>query len=74
MIYFPEPYTRGKNKIKDELDFSKYRTKSDLKNAPGVDISDFPKKADIASLKSYIDKLETTPTELSKLSKVVEKD
>ena len=74
MIYFPEPYTRGKNKIKDELDLSKYRTKSDLKNAPGVDISDFPEKADIASLKSYIDKLETTPTEFSKLSNVVEKD
>ena len=53
---------------------SKYRTKSDLKNAPGVDTSDFSKKADIASLKSYIDKLETTPTELSKLSNVVEKD
>ena len=53
---------------------SKYRTKSDLKNAQCVDISDFPKKADIASLKSYIDKLETTPTELSKLSNVVEKD
>ena len=70
MIYFPEPCTRGKNKIKDELDLSKYRTKSDLKNAPGF----FSKKADIASLKSYIDKLETTPTELSKLSNVVEKD
>ena len=74
MIYFPEPCTRGKNKIKDELDLFKYRTKSDLKNAPGVNTSDFSKKADIASLKSYIDKLETTPTELSKLSNVVEKD
>ena len=37
MSFFPEPYTRSKNKIKTELDFSDYATKSDLKNAIGVD-------------------------------------
>ena len=37
MSFFPEPYTRSKNKIKIELDFSDYATKSDLKNAIGVD-------------------------------------
>ena len=28
MSYFPEPYTRNKNKIKVELDLSNYATKS----------------------------------------------
>ena len=31
MRYFPELYTRNKNKIKVELDFSNDETKSDLK-------------------------------------------
>ena len=30
MNYFPEPYTRCKNKIKVELDLSIYATKYDL--------------------------------------------
>ena len=34
--YFPEEYTRSKNKIKFEFDLSNYATKSDLKNATGV--------------------------------------
>ena len=55
--YFPEPYTRNENKIEVELDSSNDATKSDLKNAAGVDTSKFAKKADLASLKSEIDKL-----------------
>ena len=31
MSYFPEPYSRNKNKIKLELDMSNYTTKPDLK-------------------------------------------
>ena len=58
MSYFPEPYTGSKNKIKVELDLSYYATKSNLKNATGVDTSDFAKKADLASLKSDIDALD----------------
>ena len=50
MSYFPEPYTRGKNKIKVELDFSNYARKSDLKNVAGADTSKFVKKTDLASL------------------------
>ena len=42
--YFPEPYNRSRNKIKVELDLSNYATKSDLKNATGVDTSKFVKK------------------------------
>ena len=37
---------------------SNYATKSDLKNAIGVDILDFSKKTDLANLKSNLDKLD----------------
>ena len=78
---------------------SSYATKGDLKNATGVDTSDFTRKADLAHLKSDVDisdndklknhlrshlsnlkskvdkldieKLETTPFDLSKLSDIV---
>ena len=57
------------------LDLSNYATKADLKNATGVDTSDFPKKTDLANLKSDVDKLDidklkNVPTNLSNLSKV----
>ena len=38
MNYFSEPYTHNKNKVKDELDFFNYATKSDLQNAIVVDL------------------------------------
>ena len=66
MSYFPEPYTRSRNKIEVELDLSKNLTKSDLKmQLTGNDTSDFAKMADLANLKSSIDesdisKLKTT--------------
>ena len=57
MSYFP---TNGhsKNKIKVELDFFSYATKSELKNVTGVDTSQFPKKDDLANVKSEINKLD----------------
>ena len=55
--YFLRPYTRSKKKV--ELDLPNYATKSDLKITTGVDTSNFAKKADLASLKSDIDKLDT---------------
>ena len=39
MSHFSEPHNHSKNKIEVELDFSTYVTKSDLKNATGVDTS-----------------------------------
>ena len=69
LSYFPEPYTHSKNK--------KDATKSDLNSATAIDIfRQFAKKTDFGSLKSDIDKLDigklqTTPTDLSKLSNVV---
>ena len=55
--YFSEPKSlRGKVKV--ELDLSNYATKTDLKNATGIDTSSFAKKVDLANLKSNVDKLD----------------
>ena len=64
--------------MKIELNVSKYATKSDLKNATGVDTSKFAKKVDLASLKSFIDKLDidklkNVPTSLSNLKSKLDK-
>ena len=58
MSYFPEPYTRSKNKIKVELGLPNCATKSDLKSSIGLDTSDFAKKADFPSLETSVDKLD----------------
>ena len=44
--------------MKVELDFSKYATKTNLKNATGIDISSFAKKVGLANLKSSVDNLD----------------
>ena len=44
--------------MKVELDLSNYATKTDLKNATGIDTSKFSKKDDLANLKSNVDKLD----------------
>ena len=54
--YFPEP--KSLEKVKFELDLSNYATKTDLKNATGIDTSSFAKKVDLANLKSNVDKLD----------------
>ena len=41
--YFPEPKSLG-GRVKVEFDLSNYGTKTDLKNATGVDTSKFAKK------------------------------
>ena len=43
--YLPKPKSFGAN-VKLELDLSNYATKTDLKNATGVDTSEFAKKTD----------------------------
>ena len=55
--YFPKPKSIKEN-VKVELDLSNYATKADLKNATGVDTSDFAKKTDSANLKSDVNKLD----------------
>ena len=56
--HFPKPNSSGAN-VKIELDFSNYATKTDLKNATGVDKYDFAKNTDLADLKSDVEKLGT---------------
>ena len=60
--YSPEP----------KLDLLNYATKVDLKNATGVNTSNFAKKADLANSNSNVDKLDidklkNVPTNLSNL-------
>ena len=55
--YFPEPKPLG-GRVKFELDLFNYATKSDLKNATGVDTLDFAKKDCLAHLKPDVDKLD----------------
>ena len=64
--------------MKVELDLSNYATKTDLKNATGIDTSSFAKKIDLTSLKSVvdepdIDELKTLPTNLNNLKSKVDK-
>ena len=65
-------------KRKVELSLSSYATTGDLKNATGVDTSDFTGKADLAHLKSDVDisdndKLKNVPSHLSNLKSKVDK-
>ena len=53
-----EYFLKPKLNVKIELNLSNYATKADLKNAIGVDTSDFVKKTDFANLKSDGDKLD----------------
>ena len=55
---FPEPTSSG-GRVKVELDLSNYVTKTDLKNAKGVDTSSFAKKVDLVHWKSDVNKLDT---------------
>ena len=76
--YFP-PYKSSGGDIKVELDLSNYATKTDLKNVTHVDVSSFPSKTNLASLKTEVDKidadkLKTVPVDLAKLSNVVKSD
>ena len=68
--YFAEP--KSLRKVQVELDLSNYETKTDLKNATGIDRSSFAKKIELASLKPNVDKLDidklkNIPTNLSNL-------
>ena len=59
MSYISEPYIRSKSKIIVNSDLLSYVAKSDLKKVTGFDTSSFNKKADLASLKSDVDELDT---------------
>ena len=78
MSYYP-PYKSSSNNVKVELDLTNSATKTDLKNITHVDVSSFASKTNLAALKTEVDKidtdkLKTTPTDLAKLSNVVENE
>ena len=64
--------------MKIVLYLSYYATKTDLKNATGIDTSSFAKKIDLADLKFNVDKLDinklkNVPADLSNLKSKVDK-
>ena len=78
--YFPKPFNSYfDDSIKAEIDLSNYATKVDIKNLSQVDTSSLALKANLASLKTEVDKsaideLVHIPVDLSKLSTVVKND
>ena len=77
--YFPKPFRSFGGNINIKVDLSNYATKTDLKNVTHVDTSSFALKANLASLKIEVDKLDIdklapVPVDLSKLSHVVKND
>ena len=57
--YFPKSHPDSRTKIKVELDFSNYATKSNLKGAAGIDTSKFAKEVNLSNWKSDINKFDT---------------
>ena len=56
--YFTKPYETFGGDINVIVDFSNYATKADIKNILHVDTSSFELKANLANLKTEIDKLD----------------
>ena len=77
--YFPKPYEPFGGDINVKVDLSNYATKVDIENITHIDTSSFELKTNLASLKTEVDKLDIdklvpVPTDLSKLSNVVNND
>ena len=74
--YFRKPFRSFEGNMNVKVDLSNYATKTDLKNVTHVDTSIFAVKANLANLKTEVDKLNIdklapVPFGLSKLSDVV---
>ena len=54
MIYYSEPYSHIKDKVKVVLDLSNYATKKELNDASGVEASSLAAKRDFVKLKNQI--------------------
>ena len=77
--YFPKPYEPFGGDINVKVDLSNYSTKADIKNILHVDTSSFALKANLANLKTEVDKLDINklvpvPVDLIKLSDVIKND
>ena len=76
--YVPKPYEPFEGNINAKVDLSNYATKTDLKNAAGIDTSKIASKSDLVSWKAEVDridvdKLKTVPDDLSNLKSTVDK-
>ena len=74
--YFPTSYEPFGGNINVKVDLSNYATKDDIKNITDVNTSSFALKTNVANLKTKVDKLNfdklvPVPTDLSKLSDIV---
>ena len=74
--YFPKPFRSFGGNVNVKVDLSNYATKTDLKKVTDADTSIFALKANLANLKSGVDKLDIeilapVPVDLSKLSDLV---
>ena len=72
-------YKSRSSSVKLELDLKNYAAKEELKNITHVDTSSFVLKANLASLKTEVDKLDipkltTVPKDLADLTKKVQED
>ena len=77
--YFPKPYEPFGGDTNVKVDLSNYATKADLKDARGIDTSNFALKSNFGSLKTEVDKLDIdklvpVPADLNKLSDLVKND
>ena len=70
--YIPKSFRTFRRNINVKVGLSNYATKPDLKNVTHVDTSRFALKANLASLKTEVDKLDIKT--LSKLSDVGKND
>ena len=77
--YFRKPFEPFEGDINVKVDLSNYATETDLKDATGIDTSNFALKSNLVSLKteadkSDIDKLIPASFDLSKLSDLLKLD
>ena len=77
--YFPKPYEPFGGDINIKVDLSNYATKTDIKHISHADTSSFALRANLAGLKTEVDKLDIdklvpVPVDLNKLSDMVKND
>ena len=77
--YYRRHYKRFDGDISVKVDLFNYATKTEIKNVSHVDVSSFELKANLANVKTEVDKidadkLKTVPVDLAKLSNVVKND
>ena len=68
--YFPKPCITFGGNVNIKVDLSNYAAKAYLKKVTGVHTSQLAAKSDLASLKSEIDKIDTSKLKMMLLKKL----